>query len=538
MLTLLFLLILNGDQVERLNAGGRLSKVQQAMDIRKVHLALDVTPAEKTIAGYARLTLHMQETFDTLELDLVDSLIVSQVLIDDRNVAFLHQNHKLSINWPEPRSNSPTITVHYAGHPWEATDPPWEGGFNWSRTDSGQPWVGVSCQSYGAKVWFPSKNHPADKIQGLTMAITVAENLYCAANGLLERIESGDHGRRTFYWASRYPIAAYNVSINIAEYDVMERTYQGEKDMPVVFYVLREYQQADQLPGDERSYAAKKAHILDESLRYLAFFAKHFGEYPFIEEKFGIAHTAYYGMEHQTINSYGNNFRRNDGYDFLLFHEMAHEWWGNKITINDWAHYWIHEGIGTYTSGMYLEEIGGEAAMLQFFEETRRAVSNKQALVPKHNATTGESYTLDVYNKGALVIHALRYLLGKDQLYRVLYAVANNDRFSYQQNIDTDAFIQVAEKVANQPLRWFFERYLYRAAPPILTVREDGGNLCLTWDETSFRMPVEVVFQHEGETRTQRIVMDEGQAQLPIPAGATYQVDPHHWVYKTVRHPD
>ena len=96
---------------------------------------------------------------------------------------------------------------------------------------------------------------------------------------------------------------------------------------------------------------------IDKAEEYLDFYARHFGQYPFINEKFGLVQTPYLGMEHQTINAYGNNYKSTQlGYDFLMFHEMGHEWWGNYLSVSDWSDFWIHEGFDTYAEAMFVEE--------------------------------------------------------------------------------------------------------------------------------------------------------------------------------------
>ncbi len=529
-----FLAMLFYQEAASLASGGPLSPNQAAVDMRYLDLALKIDPDTKTIAGVATLHFQTLRNLSVLELDLVPSLTVEKAVMDGREFAFERKAHKIFIRLPKSHPNPARVSLTYSGSPHEATRPPWSGGFNWSRTDGGRPWVGVSCQGEGGKLWFPCKAHPSDKFEGARLAITVPEGLYCAANGLLQQIVPAEDGWRTFVWETKYPISTYNLSINIADYEVMERTYSGSREMPVIFYVLKEYQQGDQVPEDGRSYAQKKKDLLDAAVEYLHFFARFYGEYPFIEEKFGIAHTHYLGMEHQTINSYGNHFKIADDHDFLLFHEMAHEWWGNKISVADWADFWIHEGIGTYTSMVYLEDRFGLDRAVQYMERLSHSISNQKPLVPKKNAVSADVYSLDVYYKGALVLHTLRYLIGKPTLDHILRTLAQTPRLTYQPVVNTDHFIRISEALSGMDLSWFFQAYLYRADLPKLHVRREGARLELTWEPGNFPMPIELELQAGGQKTLERVPFPDGKARIELDAGATYRIDPKNWVLKEI----
>ena len=520
-----------------LEFGGELSAVQSAMDVTYLDLSLTIDPERHWLEGWAELEILLDDpSVDRVELDLLDAFSISAVTLDGRETRYERAGHKLFIPLPRDRGDRVRTHIAYQGHPLEAKRPPWEGGFNWSTTESGQPWVGLSCQGEGGKVWYPSKDHPSDKIDRARLRITLPEPLYCAANGLLQSIEAAREGWRTFDWRTDYPISVYNLTVNIADYAILERTYTGENgDMPVLLYVLKESQAADRQDGDPRDYQQKQADLLDMTLDYLAFYAKHFGEYPFIGEKFALAHTDYLGMEHQTINSYGNHFRVEDGYDWLLLHEMGHEWWGNKVSVTDWRDFWIHEGICTYATGMYLEEKQGFAAALAFFQDLAGEVTHRRPLAGKEPATASQAYQADVYNKGALVLHALRFLLGKRLVERILEAFANDPRHTYLKTVTSADFIAQANQIAGEPLEWFFNPYLYESEPPLLFARREGESLHLRWQSASFTMPVEVRIGGEGGSRYRRIAMVGGEGSLDLPAGVAVDLDPREWVMKRVK---
>lgn len=352
--------------------------------------------------------------------------------------------------------------------------------------------------------------------------------LYAAANGALEGIIELPNDWRTFRWVTRYPIAPYNVTLNIANYGSHIRRV-GQMGFPLVYFYLNETQHSKRHFGDHRSPVEQRMQLLDEATKYLSFFERTFGPYPFGFEKLAIVETNYLGMEHQTIISYGNGFRMENGVDMLLLHELAHEWWGNKVTASDWAHFWIHEGICTYASAMYLEEAYGFDAMLHFLNGLRPIVQNRKRLVPSSPADTRVAYHPDIYNKGALALHALRFLLGKKSLDSVLFKFANNPQGSYKQTVDSQAFFHTVEEVTGQRLDWFFDVYFKRAALPVLEIRQTGNDLVLCWNRQHFTMPVEVAIQMGGELRYVRVSMPKGRGLLKD-AGKSWRVDPRGWL--------
>ena len=239
------------------------------------------------------------------------------------------------------------LEIKYGGKPPTAKRPPWDGGFTWGKSKDGHHWIGVSCPANGAHIWYPCKEHPSDKPNGVDLSITVPEPLMVAANGLLQAVDSQGDKWTTWRWRTEYPISTYNVNFTIGYFEMVEKTgYILDEPLPLVFYVLPEARDG-------------AVALLNEAENYLNFYARNFGQYPWMEEKFGLVHTPYWGMEHQTINAYGNDYKKTKrGYDFLMFHEMGHEWWGNYLSVADWSDFWIHEGFDTYAeSDVYRRKI-------------------------------------------------------------------------------------------------------------------------------------------------------------------------------------
>jgi len=514
--------------ISTLASGGVLSANEAKYDVQYYVLNLKIDPVHKTLSGNVEVTLvSIAPALDTLELDLINAFTVRKVESAGRALPFLHRAHKLKamlFNKLAPQQRA-TFRIYYAGQPPVAVHPPWQGGFNWSQDRNGKPWIGVSCQGEGAKIWWPCKDHPSDEPDSVALNLTLPDSLYCAANGLLDSVSVPAPGWKTFHWKTHYPINNYNVSLNIGDYVLRKRRYRGTSgEMDIIFYVLK--QDSAQAPA-----------LLEMANEFLHFYSRYFGEYPWIKEKFGLAETDYLGMEHQTINAYGNGFRKNSlGYDGLMLHEMGHEWWGNNVTVRDWADFWIHEGICSYAEALFVQDKFGLAAYHQYVEENLRLrIRNQQPIVPARNATTSETYNDDIYAKAAVVLHTLRYVLGEKLLLDILKTFATAPAYTLHHQVVTQDFIDLVNRKSGHDYTWFFQQYLFTANLPTLEhqIVVDHGEkklLELRWRERDFRLPVEIRLTTGTTTTIKRLAVTATTHRFALPENAEVEIDPQRWI--------
>jgi len=513
-------------------SGGVLSPNQAKYDVKYYELNLKVDSGHQEISGYVEVRVEsVVPAMDTLELDLINNFAISKIERAGKTLPFMHQNHKIKLALAEKLTNNQqaSFRIHYAGKPPVAIRPPWEGGFNWSKDGNGKPWIGVSCQGEGGKIWWPCKDHPSDEPDSVGINITIPDSLYCATNGLLQAVVPAEKGWKTFRWKTRYPVNNYNVSINIGDYAVVRRPYHGTTGtMDITFYVLK-------------SDSAKGPALVEMAEEFLRFYAKYFGEYPWIKEKFGLAHTYYLGMEHQTINAYGNHFRNNaHGYDWLLLHEMGHEWWGNYVTARDWADFWIHEGICSYAEALFLNDKFGLEAYHKYVKENlRRRIRNRQPIVPKRDATTSESYNDDIYAKAAVVLHTLRYFIGDSLLLDVLKIFASDPAYTLQNRVVSQDFIDLVNRKNGQDLNWFFQQYLFTAKPPTLEYKilrkpDASTELEIRWRDEGFRLPVEVRATTGDKVSVKRFDVTSAWQRYQFTGNPKLEIDPTGWILMEV----
>jgi aminopeptidase N len=249
-------------------------------------------------------------------------------------------------------------------------------------------------------------------------------------------------------------------------------------------------------------------------------------------------------MEHQTITAYGNHYQKTaEGIDWLLFHEFGHEWWANLVTAFDWRDFWIHEGFESYMDALYAESLHGPKAMRDHMTNARRGINNRKPVAPRESRSTVQMYFTppdytngdnDIYSKGALVLHSLRYLIGDEAFFKALRRMAYPDpalekikdgrhvRFA-----TTDDFLRIAEEVSGRDLDWFFEVYLRQPELPRLVTAPTATGVRLKWEAPgglSFPMPVDV---RVGD-RTRRVDLSSGSAEVEASAA----IDPDGWVLR------
>ncbi|MBK8521098.1 MAG: hypothetical protein IPL54_09495 [Chitinophagaceae bacterium] len=175
-------------QAQNLKSGGKLKPEQAIMDIRHYTVALNVDPEQKTINGYTEIDLNLLQSTGNLLFDLWHGLTIKQVWVNGKTATFTHTNDDL-VNIPATLlAGKVMVKIAYGGKPAIAERAPWVGGFQWEKDAKGNPWIAITCQGEGAKIYFPCKDHPSDEPnEGADMIITVPKGLVVAGPGLLQK---------------------------------------------------------------------------------------------------------------------------------------------------------------------------------------------------------------------------------------------------------------------------------------------------------------------------------------------------------------
>jgi aminopeptidase N len=348
----------------------------------------------------------------------------------------------------------------------------------------------------------------------------VPSGLVGLSNGRpLGSTDNGD-GTTTSRWRVSYPINNYDVTVNVGPYRPIEERYHGVDgtlDVPILFWALPEHLE-------------KARRLWTEAPGILEVLGRRFGEYPFLRDKYWAVEAPYLGMEHQTLIAYGSRFADNRyGFDWILLHETAHEWWGNKVTAANFADLWLHEGFATYAEALYVNDTQGVDRYLEYMQRLAVQVTNRQPIVPGGAASSREAYTRDIYTKGACVLHTLRWLLGDEAFFEILHDFPNDPRFAYR-SVTTGDFTSFVDSRFKGDLSWFWERYLHRAALPEWDLERHpaagGERAVLSWNDPAFQLPLPV----RVGGRAVRLQMSGGRGEVFIPHGAKLSVDPDGWI--------
>jgi len=485
---------------------------------------------DRSIAGSLLCSAEITDTLSRLELDLDTPFAVDSVHFKKGTGSFYPASYsrtsvKLFVIFPEPVivGNIVSVKVFYHGVPRVASNPPWGCGFVWRTTPSGKPWLGVTVEDEGADYWWPCKDHPSDEPDSMRLSFTVPNPLQCISNGkFLGSVDNGNN-TSTYNWFISTPINNYNVTFYAAEFSLIEDMYYSTSgdSIPFYFWVL-----------PERYTTA--VNYMSVFLNEFNFLEQICGPFPFGVDKHGWAHAPYYGMEHQTIVAYGNNFSVNSwGYDYIHLHELAHEWWGNLVTAKDWADVWIHEGIATYTEALYIEHIQGISRYHQYMSSIRPSNGASYPLAPRDTMTASQAFNyLNPYYRGASVMHTLRYHLGDNAFFNLLKRWAYPDSNSTGipcRIMSTDDIKNHAEEVTGLDLDPFFEVFFREALYPVLKVYRENDNAAFVWTtQNNVPLDLDIPILVNGSPVT--VAMTNGTGTAAIAMNDNLVIDPQKWI--------
>ncbi|MCP4591403.1 MAG: hypothetical protein GY842_11710, partial [bacterium] len=427
-----------------------------------------------------------------------------------------------------------TLTVTYAGH----ADSGGYGSIEFT-THSGTDIVFTLSEPYLSYTWWPVKDgdhgEPGDNSDKFLadVAVISPDWMVTASNGVLQGIDTLSGSRHRYRWSSSYPICPYLVCFSSTNYETWSQTYVplAGGTMPVDFYIYPEHNSA----GNRAAW--NKAVDMLYTMRDL------FGEYPFVDEKYGIYECEFGGgMEHQTFTAQGGFS------ESLTAHELAHQWWGDMVTCKTWNHIWLNEGFASYTEALWAEFKPGSSGLPAL----------KSTMSPKKYTGSGSVYVTNgelnsmssifdwytTYNKAAWVVHMLRHVLGDASFFDALAAYRTAFEFSAATTEDLQAVCEGFYPGGD--LGWFFQEWVYGQRTPAYRHGWQNANvngqdyLLLYIDQYQsasyqrFTMPIDIVV--DGTTY---VVFNDNDPEhfvipLPAPAGSV-QLDPDEWILTSSR---
>ncbi len=507
-----------------------------SIDVTYYKLDLVITTAPSYLRGTVTVNaLSEVDALTSITLDLVNTLTVDSVLAGQTAVPFVQHPTTVTITLDRSYHHGELVVldVYYGGIPSSSGF----GSFVFTTTPQGAPWVWSLSQPYGAKDWWPCKDHPSDKADSADIWVTVSNGLKVGSNGILTAVVDKGNGTSTWKWSERYPIANYLISIAVSNYASFSNwfRYSPTDSMEILNYVLPEH-----LTQGEAN--------LPRTVSMLEIFSEKYGLYPFIKEKYGHAEFGWGGaMEHQTMTSATVNAFA----EYVVAHELAHQWFGDLVTCANWPNIWLNEGFATYSESIYFEAKYGPIAYWN--DLLSKAPTSKGAVGTIYVRDTSTVVTLFdgwlVYDKGSWVLHMLRHVLGDSLFFQSLRSYLEDPRYRFGV-VTTEDFQQVCESVSGTSLDYFFTEWIYGEKYPQYTYSwsaeagTNGFDVSVTINQTTgtsnpsfFTMPIDLKVSAPGwDTTVVLFHTFSGQkftfnvSHLPVSA----DLDPQNWILRDV----
>lgn len=468
-------------------------KLEFTIDPNVYFISGNVTTHFTALENMSTITFDLGRITNTNNQYYANRITVGSVMMNSQSLAFNHNatTKELIITLPSTMNAGSTgiVSVSYAGAPDTA-----EQGFTKS-SHSGVPIIWTLSEPFGARDWWPCKQDLTDKIDSVDIFLTAPSQYVSVANGVQMSLTDNGNGTSTTHFHHSYPIPAYLVAIAITNYSIFtQQAGTAPNEFPIVNYIYPE-----SLSSAQNSLAV--------TLPIMDLFEDLFETYPFSNEKYGHAQFGWGGgMEHTTVSFMGS-FGRN-----LIAHELAHQWFGDKITCGTWKDIWLNEGFATYLSGLVVEGLDGDTSF----------VSWKSSMIDNITSQNGgavyltDSEALNVsrifssrlsYNKGAMVIHMLRWKLGDAVFYQAIKNYLADPLLAYGYAVTEDLKFHL-ETTSGVDLTELFNDWVFNQGYPTYTatVSNQANNQALiTLNQTQshnsvdfFEMPVQVRLKGAG----------------------------------------
>jgi len=413
-------------------------------DVAGYALKLRYDPSDDRLEGTATITAKATQNLSRFNLDYRGPA-VSAVTVDGAAATQKVESDELVVTPPAglPEGATFTTVVTYAGVPQPITSPELGTG-GWLATPKGAIALG---QPESASSWFPVNDHPSDKAT-YALEMTVPSALAVLSNGVQGEKSDAGAGWTTWRWTESSPMASYLTTVVIGDFRVSETTHRGRPLVTGVDASLPAGGAADRA-------MARTGEIAD-------FLETQFGPYPFdayggivvADDRIG------YALETQSRPVYGDTFFRTGTNEWVVAHELAHQWFGDSVSLAAWKDIWLNEGFATYAEWLWSEHDGGLPVQTAFDREYASTSWTDPSYDPGRFAIFGNA----VYKRGGLTVHALRMEVGDDAFFEILKTWTSERRDGIA---TTDDFIALAERVSGKPLREFLMTWLTsKTAPP------------------------------------------------------------------------
>ncbi len=495
-LSLSFAQITESELKEIVNAEMKSASSMMSVEVNSNTLNYDVTyhqleftvnPADYFISGKVTTTFTALANMNSITFDMANELTVTSAKKNGVTMTFSESgNNELVINFPSVIAAGTTASVEiiYSGAPPVS-------GFSAfaAETHAGTPVLWTLSEPFGARDWWPCKQDLNDKINSIDVYVTAPSQYTVASNGL-EVGQTGNAITKTTHFHHNYPIPAYLIAIAVTNYTVINQTAgTAPNTFPIVNYIY-----------PENNTTTVQNQLLQTPL-IMNLFETLFEPYPFKNEKYGHAQFGWGGgMEHTTV-SFMNNFSRS-----LIAHELAHQWFGDKVTCGTWKDIWLNEGFATYLASMVTENFDGNTAFItdktNMINNITSQVGGAVYLTDSEATNVNRIFSSRLsYNKGAMVLNMLRFKMGDTMFFQALKNYLADSNLAYKYAVTSDLKSHL-EAVYGSSLTEFFNDWVYNQGYPTYTITAQNwgsGQSKITINQTQshssvsfFEMPVPI----------------------------------------------
>lgn len=500
-------------------------------DVTHHDLRFTINPDTTTpfISGVVSTTFRALSNMTTVTFDMATALAVSSVTMNGTGLTFTQSNYELNINLPTTLSTGTTATViiTYAGSPPQA-----EAAFT-RNTHAGTPVIYTLSEPFGARDWWPCKQDLNDKIDSFNIYITCPSAYIGVSNGLLQSSTTSG-GNTTRHYRHNYPIPAYLISLNVTNY-VTYNIQAGLGTVQNPFFPINNY-----LYPEGNTTTVQTA--INQTVPVMNVFEEKFGFYPYRNEQYGHVQFSWGGgMEHTTMSSMGGWSRS------LIAHELAHQWFGDKITCGTWRDIWLNEGFAEYLAGLVVESLDGPASFISWkttkINNITTASNGALYLTEAEALNVSRIFSSRItYNKGSMVVHMLRWKMGDANFYQAVRNYLNDSNLAFGYAITADLKAHL-EAVHGASLSEFFNDWVYMQGYPTYTITAQNwgaGQAKITVSQTQsdpsvtyFEMPLEIRLSGAGGATQDVIVNHTANGQqfiVSVPfvvTGVTFDPNKH-----------
>ena len=472
-------------------------------DVHFYNLDLNMNNISTYLSGSAQIHAKALVDLDSALFELFESLLVSEIKVNGLVVNYNRVSNKIRVPVSANAQENFVIDVAYAGNPPTAqTNPLGGSGLTAGSSPSwGNKVVWSLSEPFSAYEWFAVKQSLTDKADSCAVAITVPDSCKAGSNGILEQVVPLGNGFTRYEWKHRHPIHYYLITVAVAkyvEYNVYANPQGSPSPVLIQNYV---YDNPGTLPNfiDE----------INETADFMELFATQFGPYPFADEKYGHCMAPIGGgMEHQTMTTQGF-FEKT-----LTAHELAHQWWGNHVTCASWCDIWLNEGFASYSEYLMLAALyNGQQAnhMTQVHQSVMQQPGGSVWVLDSLNEARIFSGRLS-YDKGAGIIHTLRYIIQNDSLF---FGALKDFQITYANSTATGLdFKNHVANYCNINLDAFFEQWYFGEGFPTYQVQynQNGSDLFVQISHTASMPNITPTFTNPISMR----ILRQGQADTIV----------------------